>query len=456
MKLSTIREFVMVILVLVAALMFSVTCEVPLSSATRDGFVSRAGTRLLLNGQTFRFSGANIYWLGLDENVYGISYPTHFRIDDALATAQEMGETVVRSHTLGTSVGCPLCIEPALNSFNTAAFATIDYAIKSAHDHGIQLIMPFTDNWHYYHGGKHTFTDWRGIAGENQFYYNPTVINDFEQYMTRIIEHVNIYTGVAYKNDPTILAWETGNEITPPVSWTQTIADKIKSLDSHHLIIDGTRGINNAALSLANVDIYSDHFYPISTALVDSDAQAVKAANKIYIVGEYDWENRVGGDPLGNFLSAIETNGTEGDMLWSLFAHNDLYGYVQHNDGYTLHYPGDTPDMRNRVQLLRMHAYRMRFLAPPPPGIPGLPVITNVIGKRIFWRGTAVANTYTVERATSSSSGPWTIICNQCATDNDTPWVDLTQPAGLSWYRLKAVNLSSVSGPFSLTYRITR
>ena len=35
----------------------------------RNSFVKRVGTKLQLAGQEFRIVGANIYWLGLDENV---------------------------------------------------------------------------------------------------------------------------------------------------------------------------------------------------------------------------------------------------------------------------------------------------------------------------------------------------------------------------------------------------
>src|SRR2546426_1531406 len=141
-----------------------------------SGFVTRSGSFLWLNGSRFRFSGTNIYWLGLQETP-DVSYPSHFRVDDALATAELMGATVVRSHTLGISVGCSLCVEPALGKFNQTALQHIDYAIQSARNHGIKLIIPLTDNWHYYDGGKHTFTDWRGISDENQFYSNLHVIS---------------------------------------------------------------------------------------------------------------------------------------------------------------------------------------------------------------------------------------------------------------------------------------
>ena len=93
-----------------------------------QGFVQRAGTRLTLNGAGFRYSGPNIEWLGLEgygpHDPAGPRLPTHFEIDDAFATAAEMGAKVVRAQTIGDTVGCPLCIEPELGRFNDAAFAS--------------------------------------------------------------------------------------------------------------------------------------------------------------------------------------------------------------------------------------------------------------------------------------------------------------------------------------------
>ncbi|MCL4419710.1 hypothetical protein M1146_06480 [Patescibacteria group bacterium] len=74
----------------------------------------------------------------------------------------------------------------------------------------MKLVIPLTDNYNYYHGGKHDFTDWRGISDQNQFYYNATVIQDFKNYIQHLLTHVNPLTGLAYKDDPTIMAWETG------------------------------------------------------------------------------------------------------------------------------------------------------------------------------------------------------------------------------------------------------
>jgi hypothetical protein len=54
---------------------------------SRGSFVERHGAVLQLDGRPFRFAGANLYWLGLDENVDGVAPPTAFRVADGLDTA---------------------------------------------------------------------------------------------------------------------------------------------------------------------------------------------------------------------------------------------------------------------------------------------------------------------------------------------------------------------------------
>jgi mannan endo-1,4-beta-mannosidase len=230
-----------------------------------NAFVSRDGNSLIFNGKKMRFGGANAYWLGLDQNDGGINYPTHFRVDDALATAKLMGATVVRSHTLGISTGNPLSFECALDVWNHKALEPIDYAVSVARNLGLKLIVPLTDNWHYYHGGKHDFTQWFNVS-ESEFYTNEKVIAAFENYIFHLLNHTNQYTGIRYGDDPTVLAWETGNEIRPPVNWTARLSTYIKSIANNHLVLSGWPSVQADELPLPNVDLYSDHYYPPNPA----------------------------------------------------------------------------------------------------------------------------------------------------------------------------------------------
>lgn len=304
---------------LVIMLFLGITSSVDASGYWNYSFITRSGSTLYQNGQLFRFSGMNIPWLGFDNSTGG-TYPSQFRITDALLTAKEMGASVIRSHTLGISVGCSLCVEPTLGQFSDTAFTSMDYAIKVARDNHMRIMVPLIDNFHYYEGGKHTFTDWRGDSNEDDFYTSPQVIADFEQYISHILNHYNPYTNKQYKNDPTIFAWETGNELENASgswdnSWTEKIAEYIKSIDPNHLVADGHtsnysagRNLTQSQLMLPSIDMYSGHFYPLHTSFMQQDASFATQYGKAYVVGEYDWTNQSSNSVNATMIQDVTTS----------------------------------------------------------------------------------------------------------------------------------------------------
>ena len=124
----------------------------------RNSHVYRNGTNLYLNGERWTASGANVYWLGLDENVepppgepyyapLKASYPTKGRTTEIMRTLVTMGAKLIRSQTLGVSVGNPLSLMPVKGVVNTDAFEAIDWAVFQARQHGLRIIAPLVDNF---------------------------------------------------------------------------------------------------------------------------------------------------------------------------------------------------------------------------------------------------------------------------------------------------------------------
>lgn len=269
-------------------------------SDIRDKSVTRDGSSLLLDGKPWKAVGANVYWLGLDENVtppkgepyyapLKASYPTKGRITETMAVIKAMGGTMIRAHTLGVSTGNPLSVMPMLGVVNEQAFDSIDWAVYQARQYGIRLLVPLTDNFDYYHGGKYNFLRWNGLNFTQtkdssnpqiqQFYTNATIVASFKDYIFKLLTHVNRYTNISYADDPTIFAYETGNELCGPVwgdmnvpaSWVQEIGSYVKSLAPNKLFVDGTYGVNRTHLAIAEVDMFSDHYYPISLSKLEGD-----------------------------------------------------------------------------------------------------------------------------------------------------------------------------------------
>ncbi|KAF2199871.1 glycoside hydrolase [Delitschia confertaspora ATCC 74209] len=377
--------------------------------------ITRSGSELRLQGERWTASGGNVYWLGLDENVippsgepfyvkYNASYPTKGRITEVMSTLKIMGARTVRSQTMGVSVGNPLSVMPELGEVNERAFESMDWTVREAKRFGLRIFAPFTDNYDYYHGGKFVFLRWRGIdiastgtidPQVQEFYTNRTIINDFKNYIKIIMTHRNPYTGLTYAEDPTIFAYETGNELGGPVfgdknvptEWTQEIAEFIKKLAPKKLVVDGTYGINEAHLGIKSVDIFSDHFYPMDVDKLSKGVEAVGTADKVYFAAEYGWTPQSQTkSTLGEFFAYIEKQQQKkkpiisGDHFWSLFLHNvpDCKTFVEHNDGFTLQYgnPKNPANTTEQISKIRQHMFAMQGLrvgaSLPPAPCPGI------------------------------------------------------------------------------------
>ncbi|MCL9662654.1 cellulase family glycosylhydrolase [Paenibacillus hunanensis] len=413
-------------------------------------FVKRRGTKLVAGEIPYRFAGPNIYWLGLDENVEGIDWPTPFRIQNVLDTAVMMGANALRSHTLAASVGHPKSLMPTLRQMNEEAWVKVDFALDEIAKRGLRVMIPLVCNWSYYHGGRSTFTSWRGIEDAEDFYYDRQVIADFQWYIGQILNRTNTINGLMYKDDPSILAWELGNELNDvPADWVQEMCRYIKGIDSNHLISHGKQfEVDADKLDIPELDIIDVHYYPPSAEQLHADVDKVSSAGKVYIAGEYDWSS----DQTGSFLQAVESNEkVSGTFFWSLFGHHDQGGYVQHNDGFSVHYPGHGySDVRlGRIQALRQHAYQLRQARIPEILITEAPLILSTDEGRIVFRGVAGSATYTLERSSKSPSGPWQPVIERQAYHNGE-WKDaLRVKEEKVYYRIKAITLNGVEGPCS-------
>jgi mannan endo-1,4-beta-mannosidase len=462
-------------------------------TAHNEEFVQRSGTKLTLGGADFRYSGPNIEWLGIEaygpDDSLGPRYPSHLEVDDVLDTAKMMGARVVRSQTMGDSVGCDLCLEPKAGVFNPEAFKVVDYAIKAAHERGLRLIISLVgDCSNCEMAGEGEYLLWKGKRDFRQFFTDPEVIAEFEEHIRAVLTHKNVYTGIAYKDDPTILAWENCNvcgifvaspgKTEPYLPWIDTIGSFIKSLDKKHLYEDnsGFFLFDQKALDATTPDVVTSEYYPHWDALFgggqkttaetfSKHASTVTGKGKVYVVCEFgwdvtDWPTR---EDLQKGLNALESDPKiSGDGYWALQAHADKFGWQltpapaksvsyakwgETGEWWSIFYGGvktlvdSAEDMQARAELLRTHAYVMAGLPVPPHPVPAPPVITFKGIGLLGWHGSAGAVVYSVQRRLGNSA-QWETVCDRCATDADTPWVDAD------------AEKSSITNLFATKYRV--
>lgn len=408
-------------------------------TSLNTSFVERDGSRLVLDGETFRFSGPNIYWLGLDENVGGVDYPTAFRIADTLDAAARMGSTVVRTHMM-TSTGQdganPLAIMPSIGQLNEEAFATIDFAVAYAGKLGIRLVLPLTDEWEYYHGGHRDFTTPYGLTSAD-FTTDERPIAAYQAYVDAILQRTNALTGVRYTEDPTIMAWELGNELegmTAP--WIDRQVAFIKERAPQQLVAAGRRfDIDPDTLSAPGLDIVDVHYYPPTAARVSADAATVTAAGKVYLAGEY--ASTAASPALLEPLVA-DPNVT-GMLFWSLFGNDDRGGLVPHDDGFTIHAPGATDAERARVSAITAYAAAIGAVpAAPAVGTPLITAVDRADGiNTVRWRGAGGAVSYRLERSLDGTS--WTAVDTGALRADAGSATDFASPTG-AVYRVVAID----------------
>jgi mannan endo-1,4-beta-mannosidase len=493
------------------------------SAQYANAFVTRRGAHLYVGNRPFRFAGANAESLGLRN--YGpilsvgqkpdsVEYPTKYEVDDALATLHEMGATVVRAQTIGDTIGCALCLEPSLGHFNARAFHELDMVVAQARLYGIKLIGEFagdangTEPWGQRPGGLTQSTDWYCVWNHvsqadcpTATFEDPRILHDYERHMQAILDHVNPYTHLAYKNDPTFMGWVDGNNLglanpTPVAQvdgWLAAVSKYFKSIDRRQLFIDISESGGDylppsdndglgpnlgsepspATLAIPGVDIYGQEWYPKDfAALLPSspaatqlhvDARAVAAAHKVYATIEFGWDH---GDMttqsvLRRFLGGLAADrNVSGDLFWELVGHSSGHGwepipaderctptcrgFVEDGNWWALSYTGRTTawntasDMAARAQILRTAAYAMDgFKTAPAHERAPAPVITSTVGGHVLFEGSAGAPDYSIENL---ADGHWTTPCAYCTNDNDDGWQDPTHRAGC--YRAIAYNLS--------------
>ena len=356
----------------------SVLNAVPTSTptSTSAGFVSVQNGKFYLDGNPFYFGATNAYWL-FDQQ--GITFENG---SAAVATAvahqldrsREIGIRVIRMWAFNDDAGRQATLQTSPGVYNETIFRALDLVIREARTRGIKLILSLVNHQPEY-GGARKYVEWAGLANVGDFYTNANVKQLFKNHISVMLNRTNTYTGVKYKDDPTIMAWEMVNEASnesggsnvdpvPLRDFYSEIARYIKSIDPNHLVTTGEEGFDHSRYvsrystyannwvhradergtsyylntNVPEVDFAQVHMYPAAWAMqpgqeslrwITEHASIAAAAGKPLIVGEYGISDHA---QYTDWLATAEqTDAVGGMFLWQYGASGAPWYYMQNS-----------------------------------------------------------------------------------------------------------------------------
>lgn len=218
-------------------------------SCPKLGFVERNGTKFMMDGTPFYINGWNSYWL----MAHSVDEDSRPKVREMFKAGAKMGLTVCRTWAFNDGAYNALQISPG--RFSERVFKALDHVIAEASKNDIRLLLSLVNNLKAY-GGKTQYVKWAwqegiGLSSSNDsFFYDPTIRQYFKNYVQTVLTRKNTLTGVEYRDDPTIFAWELINEprcMSDPSgdtlqNWIEEMAAFVKSIDKKHLLTIGLEG----------------------------------------------------------------------------------------------------------------------------------------------------------------------------------------------------------------------
>lgn len=279
--------------IVIGLFLFLAGCQTA-SSPDLSRFVRVNGTRLEIQGRRYCFTGTN-FWYGC--NLGALSEGgDRDRLIRELDLLKSLGIDNLR--VLGASEGgtqhntVKPPIQTALGQYDEALLEGLDFLLSEMGKRGMKAVV-YLNNYWVWSGGMAQYLSWlEDVPVPNPFletyhwtefmefsarFYKHEEANEaFRRYIKMLVLRKNTFTGILYRDDPTIMAWQLGNEPRPGwgesgernvddfKKWMGKTADYIRSLDPNHLISTGNEGLAGCLWSeklLKDIHLFEDIDY---------------------------------------------------------------------------------------------------------------------------------------------------------------------------------------------------
>jgi hypothetical protein len=358
------------------------------------GTVTQSGTHFYIDGGVYYFAGTNCYDL--------FTMPVA-DINTRMAQMAADGVRVLR--TWGFCHQTYGGFEITKGKYEEGEFMVFDAIMEAARANGMRVVIVLENYWADY-GGIDSRLQWEGLPFGDYttrcaFFTNAACKQGYKNYIAHFVNRVNSISGMPYKEDPVVFAWQLMNEpryqnATPDENstgttfraWIDEMSAYIKSLDPNHLVslgIEGHQAKYGFGGDEGNPFIYSHqspginyctaHPYPNETwanLTLDQTKTLVNAwiadshtsVGKPFIMDEFNtisssvdratWWTAIFG--------VLENTGAAGSCFWE---------YEGRNTDSKYGVPNGAPEL----SVFRTHSANMAAKSaggPPPKTVPGL------------------------------------------------------------------------------------
>ncbi|KAL7143838.1 hypothetical protein ABFS83_08G218400 [Erythranthe nasuta] len=259
-----------------------------LIGCSESSFVKTSGNKFVRDGRPFYFNGFNAYWLMTTAS----NSTTRYKVSDVFSEASKNGMNVARAWAFSDGGSySPLQTYPG--NYNQQTFSGLDFVVAEAKKYGIYLILSLVNNWNDY-GGKKQYVEWgrskgQSLKNDDEFFTNSVVKGFYKNNIKTMLTRYNTITKIAYKDDPTILAWELINEPhcesdlsgNTFQNWVAEMSGYVKSIDRNHLVEIGLEGYYGESKKSVN-----PNGYIVGTDFISNSRVPTIDFTTIHIYGE--------------------------------------------------------------------------------------------------------------------------------------------------------------------------
>ena len=294
-------------------------CSTTVAEAPQPEFITADSIHILRDGKPYYFVGTNLWYAPLLGAENGNRERLHHELDQLKAMGIEnlrilAGADAGSCHA--NSVKPYLQPEPGV--LNDTLLVGLDYTLAELAKRDMTAVIYLTNSWDWSGGygfylracGYGDSPNANGEGYNNYVNYAANFVRSdaamqlFYNHAEAIVSRTNSITGVAYKDDPTIFAWQICNEPRPFskdnkerfADFIAETAKRIKAIDSNHLVSLGTEGYygcesdEDLVVKLhtdPNVDYLTLHIWPVNWGWASRENPDEKIGNACVRTNDY-------------------------------------------------------------------------------------------------------------------------------------------------------------------------